>query len=161
MKHAYYLSNDLDELETVHDELVTAGFTDRRIHVLSDEDIEVENHHMLPVNSFLKTNVVPAMLKGAGIGLLLAIGVMAIPYIFSFESSVATIPFTLGGIFILAFSTWEAGFLGLHKVNEHFEKVFKRIHEGKHLMIVDYNIEEEARIRMTSRHHPKLEMVEI
>ena len=161
MKHAYYISDDLDELETVHDELVVSGLQDQRIHVLSDEDAAVEFHHMRPMNPFFKTNVVRALFAGAVIGIGIATVIMAIPYVFGFESTAATIPFTLGALFIVGFSTWEGGFLGMQAVNQKFKDVFKRIHEGQHLMIVDYNIEEENRIRALSRSHPGLQTLSL
>ena len=159
MKHAYYISDDLDELETVHDELIVAGLEDQHIHVLSDEDIEVEHHHMRPVHPLYKTNIVRAIFSGAVIGAGLSAIVMAIPFIFAFESSIGTIPFTFVGIFIVVAATWKAGSQGLKTANERFKEVFNRIHQGQHLMIVDYNIEEENHIRSASRAHPNLQML--
>jgi hypothetical protein len=154
MKHAYYLSEDLDELEHAHDELIMSGLQDKHIHVLSDNDADVQLHHMRPVNSFLKTNVVHSLFSGAMTGVVVAMLIMATPYIMEFEF---TMPFTLGAIAALGFATWEGGFLGIQKINENFKNVFSQIHEGQHLMIVDYNIEEENSIRTLSRGHPGLQ----
>jgi hypothetical protein len=156
MKHAYYLSKDLDELEHVHDELIMSGLQDQNIHVLSDSDAEVQLHHMRPVNSFLKTNVIHSLLYGALIGAAAAMIIIAIPYFMEFES---TVPFTLGAIAALGFATWEGGFIGIQKINDKFKDIISKIHQGQHLLIVDYNVEEEVRIRALSRGHPGLQFL--
>ncbi|MFT6153452.1 MAG: hypothetical protein ACJA0E_000289 [Bermanella sp.] len=158
MKHAYYLSKDLDELEHVHDELIMSGLHDQNIHVLSDSEAEVQLHHMRPINSFLKTNVVRALFYGALVGIAVAMVIISIPYIMNFDS---TMPFILGGIAALAFATWEGGFIGIQKFNDKFKDIANRIHQGQHLLIVDYNNEEENSIRALSRGHPSLKFLSI
>jgi hypothetical protein len=158
MKHAYYLSKDMDELEHVHDELIMFGLHDQNIHVLSDSEAEVQLHHMRPMNSFLKTNVVHALFYGALIGIAVAMIIISIPYFMKFET---TIPFTLGAIAALGFATWEGGFIGIQKFNEKFKDIANRIHQGQHLLIVDYNDEEEKSIRALSRGHPSLRFLSI
>jgi hypothetical protein len=58
MERHYYLSDDLDDLEAVENELEAAGISTPQIHVLSENDSEVENHHLHEVDSFTKSDVV-------------------------------------------------------------------------------------------------------
>jgi len=50
VKH-YYVSDDLDELEQVEQELEFIGIKESQIHVLSESAVDVENHHLHMVNS--------------------------------------------------------------------------------------------------------------
>ena len=161
MNHAYYLSEDLDELETMHDDLVNSGIPDKHIHVLSEHEADVEQHHMRNMNPFLKTNVLRALTIGAITGLILGLIMMAVPFLFGFEASMGSIPFTLGGLFLLGFATWEGGFLGLQKVHPKFSGIIERLHHGKHLMIVDYHKERSQLLNSIGQIHPKLESVKL
>jgi len=159
MKHAYYLSEDLNELEQVHDELIETGLRDTHIHVFSDDEANVEMHHMRNVNPFLKTNVLKALCIGVGIGLFMGALMMSVPFVFGFSASIGSIPFTLGGLFLLGFATWEGGLLGLQKAHPKFLKVLNRVHKGNHLLIVDYKEEKAIQVHRVKREHPALEPV--
>jgi VIT1/CCC1 family predicted Fe2+/Mn2+ transporter len=159
MKHAYYLSEDLKELETVHNELIETGLKDSNIHVLSDDEASVTKHHMRNANPFMTTNVVRALLVGACIGLTMGGLMMSVPFVFGFSASLGSIPFTLGALFLLGFATWEGGFVGLQKVHPKFIKVLKRVHTGKHLLIVDYSENKASLLGVVKRQHPALEPV--
>lgn len=159
MKHAYYLSEDLNELEQVHNELIETGLKDNDIHVLSDDEANVEIHHMRNVNPFMKTNVVRALLLGAGVGLVMGGLMMSVPFVFGFSASLGSIPFTLGALFLLGFATWEGGFLGLQKAHPKFSEVLNRIHKGKHLLIVDYSENKASQLGAVKSQHPALEPV--
>ena len=159
MKHAYYLSEDLNELETVHNELIETGLKDSNIHVLSDDEASVARHHMRNANPFMITNVVRALFVGACIGLIAGGLMMSVPFLFGFSASIGSIPFTLGALFLLGFATWEGGFVGLQKVHPKFIHVLKRVHTGKHLMIVDYSDKKAPLLGAVKRQHPTLEPV--
>ena len=69
MKRHYYISDDLDDLEHVEEELEKAGMATPQIHVLSRDDAGVARHaHLHPVEAVLKTDVVRGMRLGAMIG---------------------------------------------------------------------------------------------
>ena len=68
MNRHYYISNNLDDLETLESELEANGINTEQIHVLSDKDADVEQHHLHDVNSFMKQDVVHSGEVGAVIG---------------------------------------------------------------------------------------------
>ena len=59
MKRHFYISEDLDDLEQVEQELVSGGVETPHIHVLSENDADVENHHLHEVEAVLKKDIVP------------------------------------------------------------------------------------------------------
>lgn len=156
MKHAYYLSKDLDELEAVHDELVESGIEDSHIHVLSDAEAGVEQHHMRRLNSFSKTDVVRSTMIGAVIGAVLAFLIMSVPFLFDLSTAAGNMPFVFAAIILLGFAAWEGGFLGIQKTNHKFASVDKEIHDGQHLMIVDFKGGVESAVNKVISSHPQL-----
>ena len=59
MQRHYYISDNLDELESVEHELEASGISVEQIHVLSENEAAVEDHHLPEVVSFMKKDVVP------------------------------------------------------------------------------------------------------
>ena len=57
MERHYYLSDDLDDLEAIETELEDAGISTPQIHVLSENDADVETHHLHEVDSFSKSDI--------------------------------------------------------------------------------------------------------
>ena len=51
MNRHYYISDNLDELERVEQELEAQGISTEQIHVLSERDAEVEHHQLHDVPS--------------------------------------------------------------------------------------------------------------
>jgi len=161
MKHAYYLSEDINELETVHDELIDFGFKEDEIHVLSEHDDEVESHHLQAVNPLEKTDVTRTISIGALVGLFLAAFVLAIPYLFNINTPAGNVPFIFAALVLLGFSAWEGGLLGLHQSNHKYEKVMDKLRDGKHLLILDYYDYQDKIVKKVREKHPKLETVRL
>ena len=90
MQRHYYISDNLDELERVEQELEAQGISTEQIHVLSEQDAEVEQHHHLhDVPSFMKQDVVHSGEIGALVGLVLAAAVLLGAYWLGWTASAA------------------------------------------------------------------------
>lgn len=162
MKHAYYMSEDLKEIEAVQHELKEAGLEEEHVHVLSDNEASVEKRDLRPVNPFMRTDVVHSMLIGLAIGVLGAIAVASTPWMFEITSPVGQALVVFGCLLVLGFSTWEGGLWGIQEANHKFQRVEKDIHAGKHLMIVDYDGEREfMQLRRMQEKHPGLEPLQL
>jgi len=161
MKHAYYISQDLDEMESAHNDLVDQGVRDKHIHVYSDADAEVQEHHLRTVSDFEKTDVIRSGTYGAVIGVILASLMLALPTVLSIESPVGNMPFIFGAIVLLGFSTWEGGLLGIQRENHKFAFVNDDIHHGEHLMIVDYDENASSAVERAMQTHPTLRQVSL
>lgn len=156
MKHAYYLSDDLDELEKVHDELLDCGLKDKQIHVLSEHEAEVQKHHLRNVNPIGKTGMLAFMARGALIGCVLAASVIGLSYLMGVSSSVWMAPFIFAAVAVAGFSIWEAGLLGLHRLNSRFEAFKDELHHGEHMLILDFNGRQQSFVQGVLSKHPKV-----
>lgn len=157
MNHLYYLSDSLDELEVVHDELMDCGLRDRDIHILSEADVEVERHHIRPVSRLERTGMLAYMLRGAMIGALLAVLMIAVADGFGLNNAlVLGAPVMMGAIAIFGFCVWEAGLLGLHRRNHKFDTVQAALSFGEHLLILDYSARHQRFVERVLRNHPRI-----
>ena len=81
MLRHYFISDSLDDLEVLEEQLESAGVSTPQIHVLSRNDAEVENHHHLhAVQSFLKRDIVRSTERGAVVGLCAFVLVLSVAY---------------------------------------------------------------------------------
>ena len=135
----YFISDDLDDLEKVEEELESRGVDTPQIHVLSLDDGATENHvHLHDVTSFMKSDVIRSGEWGLAIGVVGAALVLLVAYFMDWTNTVAGwIPFIFLSIVVLGFCTWEGGFIGIQRANKHFERFEKVLDEGKHVFFVD------------------------
>ena len=160
MHRQYFVSNNLDELESIQQDLVMNGLKDSQVHVLSDDDGGVATHHLHSVNSFAKTNVVPSALHGAVVGVILASLALFIAYTTGLVASIGWMPFVFIALVLLGFSTWEGGFLGIQKPNNNYESFSQQLHRGEHVMMIDYTDQQKTTIQTLLQTHPQLSAIQ-
>jgi len=159
MNRHYYVSDNLDDLETVETELEANGIKTEQIHVLSEKDADVEQHHLHDVNSLMKQDVVHSGEIGAAVGVPLAALVLGGAYWLGWtESAAGWVPFIFLAIVILGFSIWEGGFFGIQVPNAHFRSFKQKLKEGKHIFFVDVEPEQEPVLDRIIGHHPQLQV---
>jgi len=157
MLRHYFVTDDLDELAIVENELQENGFTTPQIHILSENDQEVQKHHLHEVAAVLKQDVVHSTEIGAFVGAIGALILLTIVYLLNWYTSPAGwMPFIFLAIIILGFCTWEGGFIGIQKPNIHFQRFQEDLHDGKHILFVDVDPEQELTIASVMKSHPKL-----
>lgn len=159
MNRHYYISDDLDDLETVETELEANGISTEQIHVLSEKDADVEQHqHLHDVPSFMKQDVVHSGEIGALVGVVLAALVLGVAYLLGWtESAAGWTPFIFLAIVVLGFSIWEGGFFGIQVPNAHFRNFAQKLKEGKHVFFVDVEPDQESVLSQVIGHHPTLQ----
>lgn len=159
MKRLYYISDDLDDLKRVEQELTEKGLSVPQIHVLSENDAEVEKHHLHAIESVLKQDVVRATQRGALIGILGAIVIMLGAYLMQWHTTAAGwIPFGFLAIAVLGFCTWEGGLIGIQVPNYQFRRFQKLLDNGNHVFFVDISQEQENVINEVVQAHPSLKV---
>lgn len=161
MKHAYFVSDNLDELEAVHDELIEEGMSDADIHVWSSQEAEVEKHHLRNINPLAKTDILGSMFNGALIGAALAAIVLALPSLLGISESVGIGPFVLAAMAVMGFSVWEAGLLGFHTANRRFKRISAQLEDGKHLLILAYRDSMATNVMRMANAHPRMSSVSL
>ena len=159
MLRRYFISEDLDDLEAVERELEQQGINTPQIHVLSEQDASVEQHHLPEVSPVLKSDVVHATELGAVVGVIGAIVVLVLAYAMGWTDSAAGwVPFIFLAIVVLGFCTWEGGFIGIQEPNVNFKQFQDVLHQGKHVLFVDIDPQDETILNRTVRRHPKLKL---
>jgi len=157
MLRHYFVSNDLDELEAVENELEQQGFTEPQIHVLSENDAGVENHHLHEVAAVLKQDVVHSTELGAIVGAIGACTFLLLTYLLNWHLSAAGwVPFVFLAIIILGFCTWEGGFIGIQEPNVNFKRFQEMLHNGKHILFVDVEPRQELALASVMKIHPNV-----
>ena len=154
----YFISDDLDDLDLLEDQLEHAGIDSPRIHVLSNDSVGVANHiHLHAVQSIFTRDVVHCTVVGAIIGLLGVCLVLGVTYVLDLpDAIIGWTPYIFLSIVVLGFCTWEGGFVGMQKTNYHYKQFESALEDGKHVFIVDLDPNQESSLTIALRDHPKL-----
>ena len=156
MKRHYYISDDLDDLEIVENDLERAGVTTPQIHVLSEDDAGLETHHLHEVEAVLKRDVVHGTELGALVGVILAAAILGGAWFSGITETYTWVPAIFLSIIVLGFCTWEGGLIGIGETHTDFKRFEKDLHAGKHVLFVDVDPEQESLLQAVVKDHPKL-----
>lgn len=158
MKRHFYISDNLNELQAVEQELESSGVSTPQIHVLSSNDADVQHHQLHEVEAVLKKDVVHSMELGAVIGVVAAALILAVAYFAGWTASAAGwIPFIFLSIIVLGFCTWEGGLFGIQEPHYQFKRFQNALNDGKHVFFVDVTEQQEEVLAKIVSSHPKLE----
>ncbi|ELR66635.1 NAD/FAD-utilizing enzyme [Photobacterium marinum] len=159
MKRVFYISDDLDDLELVENELELSGISSPQIHVLSDNDAEVASHQNLhPVKSYMRNDVIHSTEIGAVVGMCIAVFVLICAYLAGFTESAGWIPFTILAIVMLGLTTWEGGLFGIQELHYQFRRFKHVLKSGKHVLMVDVKPSQEIVLANVTLAHDKLKL---
>jgi len=159
MKRFFYVTDDLDDLEAVQQQLEEKQITLPQIHVLSERESEVERHHLHEVESLLNNDVIHSTLVGAVIGLVLSTLLLSIVYWLGWTDTAAGwVPFVFLAVVILGFCTWEGGLYGIQAPHRQFKRFADALHDGKHVLFVDVSPKQVDLLKEVVEQHPKLRL---
>jgi len=155
----YYISDNLDDLEVLEEQLEAAGVSTPQIHVLSTSDADVASHHHLhDVTSFMKKDVVHSTEIGAVVGVCAVALVLSVAYFAGWTQSPAGwMPFIFLAVVIFGFCMWEGGLFGIQVPNHHFARFQKALKNGKHIFFVDLESDQESVLAKILKLHPQVE----
>jgi hypothetical protein len=137
MKRFYYVSNDLDELAQVENELHQSGIDKAQVHIVSRDEAGIDRRGLHRVQDFMRRDVVRAGLLGAVAGVVCATIILVFAYLSGLYLSVSWAPFLLFAAIALGFCTWEGGLFGLHKPHHELRRMEHRVRAGQHVLFVD------------------------
>ena len=158
MKRHYYISDNLDELEAVEHELEDGGVSKPQMHVLSENDADVEQHHLHEVEAVLKQDVVHGTEVGAVIGVIAAALVLGVAWLAGWPDTVTWVPFIFLAVVLLGFCTWEGGLFGIQVPHQEFRRFRDSLREGKHVFFVDVNETQEPVLARVIGDHPQMQL---
>lgn len=157
MKRHYFISDDLDDLDRIEQELERRGIHKPQIHVLSKDDTTVEKHpHLHNIEAVFKQDVVHGTITGAMLGILAASLVIAVAYLAKLPEAYTWIPFYFLAIVVFGFVTWSGGFYGIQTPHKDFRRFQDDLDNGKHIFIVDADPSQEVILKDMASEHPKL-----
>lgn len=157
MKRHYYISEDLDDLEIIEQQLEAAGISIPQIHVLSENDADVETHNLHEVEAVLKKDVVHGTEWGAVVGVIGAALVLLVAWLTGITETYTWVPAIFLAVVVLGFCTWEGGLIGIQEPHADFKRFQNDLKAGKHILFVDVDPEQEPSLREVTEQHPKLE----
>jgi hypothetical protein len=159
MLRHYFISDDLNDLKAVTEELEAKGVSTPQIHVLSENDAEVEKHHLHAIEAVLKQDVVHSTELGAVVGAIGAALILGVAYMMGWHTSaVGWIPFGFLAVVVLGFCTWEGGLIGIQVPNHQFKRFQKLLKQGKHVIFIDITPEQESALSQIVEQHPRLKL---
>lgn len=160
MKRYFFISDDLDELERVEDELERSGLPTEQIHVLTLDDTAAESHtHLHDVQSLMKKDIIQSGEYGLAVGVIAALLVLGITWLAEWHVSPAGwIPFIFLAIILLGFFTWEGGLIGIQTFNSNFRRFRDELEAGRHVFFVDVSDGEEEVLKRVMSNHPGAKM---
>lgn len=157
MKRHFYLSNDLDDLDRIEQELEKKGVHKPQIHVFSKDDTAVETHdHLHNIESVFKKDVVHGAITGTWVGIGIAGLVLIVTSYSNWPETYTWTPFIMLAVVLLGFSAWVGGLIGIERPNRDFKRFERQLREGKHVFIVDVDPEQEKALDSVVVQHPGL-----
>ncbi|GAB3291616.1 NAD/FAD-utilizing enzyme [Parahaliea aestuarii] len=156
MKRHYFISSDLDDLELVEHDLTEAGLVKPQIHVLSEDDAGVEQHHLHEVEAVLKKDVVHGTEMGAVVGVLGAAAVLALAWFSGVTETYTWVPAIFLAVVVLGFCTWEGGLIGIGETHSDFRRFEEDLRAGRHILFVDVDRNQESALNDVVQRHPGL-----
>lgn len=156
MKRHFYISNDLDDLETLEADLHEKGITHEQVHILSDDDAELQKHHLHQVASIFKKDVVHGSKLGFFVGLAAAVLLLWVANAIGVSEPLLWFPIVFLAVFLLGFCTWEGGLIGFQRPNHHFTKFHKVLKHGKHVVVIDVTPAQLETLKSVMKRHPRV-----
>lgn len=157
MKRHFYVSDDLQMLASIENQLETAGITAPQVHVLSEDDAALQAHGLHQVEAVLKKDVVKGTRLGAVVGAIAAALVLAGAYYSGLTAAYTWLPAMFLAVIVLGFCTWEGGLIGIQEPHTDFRRFDDDLQAGKHVLFVDVEQEQEGVLNSVVNKHPRLQ----
>lgn len=159
MTRHFFISDDLDDLERLEEDLERAGVVTPQIHLLTLDDTGADRHHHLhKVTALMRQDIVHSTLVGAAMGVGAAALVLVVAWLAGWTQTPAGwIPFIFLAIIALGFFAWEGGLWGIQTPNVHFQRFEKALQEGKHVFFVDLEPGQAKILTSGLARHPRVQ----
>ena len=153
MKRLYYLTQSLDSVSKISDDLHREGLSDWNIHVLSKDAAGLYHRHVHGANLFQQNDLIHSGEMGAMIGATL--GILAGLMIDSLFALPMLVP---AAVMVSAtlFGAWSGGLVGITKENYKVKRFHDDLEKGQYLIMVDVHGTQELLVKQqVQRYHPE------
>lgn len=138
MKRLFFLVPDLKTTREVAQEMEDSGIGESHVHVMGQHVDQINRAHLHPTNVVQTTDLVPALRRGALLGIVLSITIYVLFSLMLPEN--VRIP-GLGIFAIISFGVcfgiWASGMIGIGIKNQIIEKYENYVKTGHYIVVVD------------------------
>ena len=138
MKRLYYLTKDLESVETISNDIHQSGITDWNFHVLSKDENGLYKRHIHSANMLQKTDVIKnielGLLRGLGVGLVTVLVLSFIPIHGTPQSSALLLAIFFASILL---GGLHGSLLGYINENYKLKPFHDKIQQGYFLIMID------------------------
>ena len=157
MKRLFFLVPTLRTLRQINQELTVTRISADHIHVYGGSPILLQKAHIPAASILQTTDFVPALKRGAIIGIFLS-AVLTIIYLLLLPENVQLNPFAMAALifFGILFGSWTSSLIGVGINNTMVEKYSNYVNKGHYLMMIDSADDNESNIiYRVVNHHPQ------
>lgn len=156
-----YLTDDINELDAAEHDLEANGIPRAHIHILSNNDAELERHDLPAYSEWSKRDIAHFGVRGALIGISIATLIFLGAFMYGITEPWAWMVLAFTAVATVGFCAWEGGLVGMNMLNHAFIQYREDIASGQHLLVVDAaDTKEEKLARYTVESHPVLRAVD-
>ncbi|AFU98866.1 hypothetical protein [Simiduia agarivorans] len=152
MQRLYYLADNAEAASHITNDLCLQGLPPGNVHLVAENDAELERRHLPTANLLETTDLLPAGESGLLLGL--AVGSLACLLMWAGGWLSEAGPLAYIGLFIFCtgLGTWLGGFVGLSLRHYKLTGFKAALDRGKVLVMVDTD---SPRIARMMSHHPE------
>ena len=157
MKRLYYLTDSLESVSKISEDLHHDGITDWNINVLSKDEAGLYHRHIHSANLFQVNDIIHSGELGALLGGVLGLSVAVILGMWNPVGISLSFPFLIlvAGVFTL-FGTWSGGLAGVTRENYKTARFHQELENGHYLIMIDVSKDQEKIIRFhLGQYHPE------
>ena len=161
MSELKYLTGDIEELEATENELEKNGVPRSHIHILGENDTDLQNHNLPVFSEWSKRDTLYYGLRGALLGIVLSSAILIGGVLYGVTDPSIWLVLAFVSSLCVGFCTWEGGLVGLNKLNHAFSQYKDAIKNGEYLLVVSADSNKEEQVtRYTLKSHPVLRAVD-
>lgn len=159
MNRYYFITNDMDDLANVEQELEQQGVLKEQMHVLPYNDAVAEERGLESVDSIFRKDILRTLAVGFGIGCAVAALMLTVAFFVGVESTQAWLMLGFIALMIVGVCTWEGGLAGVHWPQHQFRRFGRDLKRGFSVFFVDVDEGQEQTLVTTAKQHKQLQPV--
>ncbi len=156
MKRLYFLTRNIESVETISNDIHDIGITDWNFHVLSKNEKGLYKRHIQSANILQKTDVIRSLERGVLRGAVIGAGLVLILSLLPIHGS--TLAFsTLVSLFLasIILGGWQGNLSGYQNENFKIKPFHHKIEQGYYLIMIDVPASQVTRIKsLMQNKHP-------